>query len=111
LVADDDDEIRWLVATVLEAAGFAVEAAADGEEALERIRRGQPELVLLDIRMPLLDGWGVLRRLRGLPQRPAVIVLSAEHDCGRAMSEGADCLPKPFLIEQLLAACRKSLAA
>lgn len=112
LVVVDDDSVRRLLSRVLGASGYAVDAAGNGEEALERIHAGHPQLVVLDIMMPILDGWGVLRRLRGAPDRPPVIILSAVADCRRAILEGAaGCLPKPFSLKQLLDTCHRALAA
>lgn len=110
LVVDDDDTVRQLVSRILGASGYAVDAAGNGEDALERIRAGHPDLVVLDLMMPVLDGWGVLCRLRGMPDRPPVIILSAVEDCRRAMQEGAaGCLQKPVHLKQLLDACRRVL--
>lgn len=64
LIADDRASSRELLRTVLERAGYAVIEAADGEEALERARSVNPDLVLLDLQMPKLDGFGVLEQLR-----------------------------------------------
>jgi two-component system response regulator MprA len=112
LVVDDDDGVRQFLSRILAASGYAVDSARNGEEALERIRADHPDLVVLDITMPVLDGWGVLHRLRGLAERPRVIVLSAVADCRRAVQEGATgCLPKPFHLKQLLDACDRALTA
>jgi len=64
LVADDRPSSRELLRTVLERAGYSVIEAADGEEALERAQAAHPDLILLDLQMPKLDGYGVLERLR-----------------------------------------------
>lgn len=112
LIVDDDDSVRLIVSRILEMAGYAVEAAGNGEEALERIAARHPDLVVLDLTMPILDGWGVLRRLKEVPDRPPVIILSAVVDRIRAIHEGAaDCLSKPFHREQLLDACHRALGA
>jgi two-component system response regulator MprA len=112
LVVDDDNSVRQLLSRTLAASGYSVDSASNGEEALERIQAGHPDLVVLDLMMPVLDGWGVLRRLRGAPDPPRVIVLSAVGDCRRAIREGAaGCLPKPFRLKQLLEACHLALTA
>jgi CheY-like chemotaxis protein len=65
LIADDRPSSRELLRLVLERAGYAVIEAEDGEKALDRARAGNPDLVLLDLQMPVLDGYGVLAALRG----------------------------------------------
>jgi CheY-like chemotaxis protein len=64
LIADDRASSRELLRTVLERSGYAVIEAADGEAALEEAQNGHPDLILLDMQMPKLDGYGVLARLR-----------------------------------------------
>ncbi|MCS6861329.1 MAG: response regulator [Abditibacteriales bacterium] len=64
LVVDDEVTHLHLIATILRAEGFEVLTAEDGERALDIAKRNHPDLILLDIAMPLLDGWEVLRRLR-----------------------------------------------
>lgn len=64
LIADDRASSRELLRTVLERSGYEVTEAADGEEALARARQGNPDLILLDLQMPKLDGYGVLEELR-----------------------------------------------
>jgi len=65
LVADDKASSRELVRTVLEHCGYEVIEAADGAEALEMARLSEPDFILLDLQMPVLDGFGVIERLRG----------------------------------------------
>ncbi len=65
LVADDKASSRELVRTVLEHCGYEVIEASDGAEAVELARQTEPELILLDLQMPALDGFGVVRKLRG----------------------------------------------
>lgn len=65
LVADDRSSSRELLRTVLERAGYAVIEAGDGEEAVAQAQNGHPDLILLDLQMPKLDGYGVLAQLRG----------------------------------------------
>ncbi len=89
--------------------GYAVETAGDGATALERIRTARPDLLVLDLMMPVLDGWGVLRELRG-GAGPPVVLLSAAADPRRAIREGAAAsLVKPFAIEDLVATCSRVL--
>lgn len=115
LVADDDEDGRVLTAYVLQDAGFDVESAVDGQEALEKIRAHQPDLVVLDLMMPKIDGWTVLEQIRRGPDAPPVVVLTARVDydtLARGAREGAVAyLSKPFRFEDLIAICRKLLAA
>ncbi|KMO35079.1 histidine kinase [Methylobacterium variabile] len=79
LVVDDDTDMRHRLRTVLERNGWTVREAGDGHEALDEVRRGVPRLVLLDLTMPVMDGFSFLDRLRGLPgcADVPVVVLSA----------------------------------
>jgi two-component system, OmpR family, KDP operon response regulator KdpE len=108
-VVDDEVEIRRALKTGLSDHGFEVEAAATGEEALAAVALRRPDIVLLDLGLPGLDGFAVLTRLRE-HSRAAVIVLSVmadERDKVRALDLGADdYLVKPFGLEELLARIR-----
>lgn len=75
LVVDDDPDISVAVRMVLEAAGYQVETAADGEEGLERVRREVPDLVILDMLMPKMDGYGVVRALKEKPRWAAIPIV------------------------------------
>ena len=76
LVAEDDPASRELIREVLDGRGYEVIEACDGAEALEKIEQLTPDLVLLDIQMPVLDGYAVLRRVRESPRFAAVPVLA-----------------------------------
>src|SRR5579862_6081237 len=78
LVVDDSEELRTFVTALLEDAGFLVEQASDGVEALERARQRRPDLILLDVVMPRMDGLDLLLRLRSdlAPPIPPVILCS-----------------------------------
>jgi DNA-binding response OmpR family regulator len=104
LVVDDDESIREMLTDVLRAAGYSVRVASDGEVALAAVAAEQPALVLLDMRMPRVDGWEFARRLKERGARPPIIVMTAVRDARRAAAEiGADAyIPKPFEIDQLL---------
>jgi CheY-like chemotaxis protein len=65
LIVDDEDDIRHFLELVLRESGYDVYAAAGGEECLARAGQLRPDLILLDIMMPVIDGWEVLRRLKG----------------------------------------------
>jgi DNA-binding response OmpR family regulator len=112
LVCDDTPDILEMVQLILEAEGYEVATAARGQEVLDAVRRTAPDLVLLDLRMPGLDGFGVLRGFREMPGLPPpVVVLSAkgrDEDRRAALDAGAcGYLPKPFSVGQLLEAVRE----
>ena len=106
LVCDDDDDIRRLVCTLLERTGATVHQAADGREALREFHAWRPELVILDVSMPELDGWAVLERIRDLSDVP-VLMLTArgeELERVRGLQGGADdYVVKPFGKQELVA--------
>lgn len=108
LVVDDEPQVVWMLRFSLEAEGYQTISAADGRGALERIRRNRPKVVLLDIMMPVMDGWSVLEELRTLPveERPRVVVVSARasvRDREKAVELGADAfVAKPFNMDDLL---------
>jgi DNA-binding response OmpR family regulator len=107
LVVDDDQVIQQLLKVNLELEGYAVEVASDGEEALVLFGRFRPDLVLLDIMMPKLDGWEVARRLAGTTGGPPPIVLLSARAQESDVQKGNDLgvaayVTKPFDPIQLL---------
>lgn len=106
LVIDDEADIRGLVRTLLERAGKDVVEAADGREGLRKLHGARPDIVVLDVTMPELDGWQTLERIRDLSDVP-VLMLTAhgtELDKVRGLRAGADdYLAKPFGRQELLA--------
>lgn len=108
LVVDDEKAIRDLVTMRLEIAGFVTSAASDGLSALARIRDFKPHAMILDINMPMLDGFGLMARM-GKDQLSTIptLVLTARgqvEDVKRAITLGArDYLSKPFRDDHLLA--------
>ncbi len=116
LVVDDEPDIRLLLRHSLTAAGYQVRTAADGDEALAALAEHRVDLVLLDVMMPRLDGWEVLRRLQedpSLAQVPVVLVtaLSSERDRLRGVITGAvRTVTKPFRHDPLLEVVREALA-
>lgn len=112
LVVDDEPQVVWMLRFSLEAEGYETLSARDGASALEEIRQHRPSLVLLDIMMPVMDGWSVLEELQWLPmdERPRVVVLSARaslRDRAKAAELGADAfVAKPFGVEELLSVLR-----
>ncbi|HKS02334.1 MAG TPA: response regulator [Arthrobacter sp.] len=112
LVVDDDQHLLKALRITLQAHGYTVETAADGEEALLAASRNPPQLVVLDLGLPDMDGAAVLRELRRWSTAP-VLVLSARHgssDKVDALDAGADdYITKPFGLEELLARLRALL--
>src|SRR6266516_568434 len=106
LVVDDESDIRGLVQELLQRAGYDVIEAPDGNEGLKLFHAKKPDLVILDVQMPGLDGWGVLERVRELSDVP-VIMLTAnaeELDKVRGLRAGADdYVTKPFGRQEFLA--------
>jgi DNA-binding response OmpR family regulator len=109
LAADDDEDILALIAFRLERSGYSVILARDGEEALELARHERPDLAVLDVMMPKLDGFELTRRLRAddATSRMPVILLTAraqDADVQRGFDVGADdYLRKPFSPQELRA--------
>ncbi len=116
LVVDDDQALQEVLRDVLEAEGYTVVTADDGEQALRQWDEARPDLVLLDIRMPGMDGYEVCRRLRQWdPRRTTPIImltaLSAEADELRGLEVGADdYMTKPFNTRELTARMRTVLS-
>jgi two-component system, OmpR family, phosphate regulon response regulator PhoB len=115
LVADDDADIRTLVALRLRYAGYEVVEAEDGERALELVATEHPQLCVLDVTMPKIDGLEVTRRLRAnaeTEQLP-VILLTARaqsRDLSAGIAAGAnDYMPKPFRADDLIARVKAEL--
>jgi len=112
LVIDDEADIRQAVTLMLGRAGYEVIEAANGREGLRRFHAETPDLVLLDVAMPELDGWQTLDRLRDMSEVP-VLMLTArglESDRVRGLDAGADdYLVKPFSGQELLARIRAIL--
>ena len=106
LVVEDDDSIRDLVDLVLTSAGFEVLTASDGAAALQVVGAVHPDLVLLDMRMPVMDGWEFARRYRAGPEphAPIVVVTAARDAAQRAAEIDANgYLGKPFDMGELVA--------
>jgi len=106
LVVDDDDDIRGLLVALLTRAGITVRAAPDGREGLREFHAWRPDLVVLDVSMPEIDGWNVLDRIRDMSAVP-VLMLTARGDeleRVRGLQAGADdYVVKPFGKQELVA--------
>ena len=110
LVVDDDAPIRRMLERTLRAEGYDVAGAADGGEALAAVERSVPDLIILDVAMPGLDGLAVCRRLRARGLALPILLLTARDavtDRVEGLDAGADdYLVKPFAAEELLARVR-----
>ncbi len=106
LVVEDDRNIAELLQMYLEKEGYAVTIAADGGQGLAKFRAIQPDLVLLDVMMPVMDGWSVCKAIRNESQTP-VIMLTAKsetEDKVSGLKQGADdYITKPFEMKEVLA--------
>ncbi len=114
LIVDDDDNLRSFVRATLEVDGYTVREAASAEEGLERLEEEPPDLILLDVMMPQMDGWEMLRRVQerhGVGTIP-VIMFSGKVDesAGEATARGArGFIGKPFDPQQLIAQAKQIL--
>ena len=107
LIVDDEPALLKVLKLNVELEGYEASLASDGETAIRRIQSDQPDLVLLDIMMPLLDGWELLQKLRGLDLRkpPKVMVMTAKgaEDRAKGLRLGAhEYMTKPFDTEDLM---------
>ena len=113
LVVDDEPNIRELLATSLRFAGFDVHAAADGGAALRMAKQVQPDLLVLDVMLPDMDGFTVTRRLREKGQHVPVLFLTARDDTQDKITGltvgGDDYVTKPFSLEEVVARIRAIL--
>lgn len=111
LIVDDDPNIVGFVRLLLESEGYTVAAATNGKEALEQLKSFDPHVVLLDMVMPVMDGWEFARRLQdkdasfAKQKSPAVVVMSASVDARKTCAEigASGYLSKPFDLDHLLA--------
>lgn len=107
LIVDDEDNLRTMLAAALQHHGFAVSTASNGREALEQVASARPDLVVLDVMMPDIDGFEVCRRMRAERDRTPVLFLTARdgtEDKVRGLTLGGDdYLQKPFSLDELVA--------
>jgi two-component system KDP operon response regulator KdpE len=112
LVVDDEPQIRRALRTSLEAHGYEVRTAANGTEAIEAAADASPDLMLLDLGLPDIDGRSVIERIRGFSEVPVIVVSvrDLQADKVAALDAGADdYVTKPFAMEELLARLRATL--
>ena len=112
LVVDDDESIRQIVRLCLSDEGYCVQEAENGLSALSSVTQHAPGLILLDLRMPVMDGWEFVRRYRLMPGPHAPIVafvaaLNTSQECEGIDAAGV--LNKPFDLDDLVAAVRAQL--
>jgi CheY-like chemotaxis protein len=114
LVVDDDPTIREMLEMLLDSEGYEVSTACNGADALEVLPGLHPDVILLDMKMPVMDGWEFMDRYRTLPNATApVVVISAAQDTARRAAEvGAQgYVAKPFAIDDLLRVLEETAAA
>jgi two-component system, OmpR family, alkaline phosphatase synthesis response regulator PhoP len=115
LIVDDEPNIVLSLEFLMKREGFQAEVAADGEAALEAITRSKPDLVVLDVMLPRLDGFEVCRRIRADPDSRSVKVLmltakGRETEVARGLALGADAyVTKPFSTRDVVAQIRRLL--
>ena len=113
LVVDDDQDLAEMLGIVLNGAGIEVDLVSRGDEAIEAFRNNQPDLVLLDIMLPGLDGIEVCREIRKQSTRVPIVMLTAKsdtHDIVKGLEAGADdYMVKPFKPSELVARIRTRL--
>ena len=108
LVVDDDPSIREVVSDILGSEGYSVATASNGAEALEVVERTRPALVLLDMRMPVVNGWDFAREIKERGLRPCICIMvmtaarNARHWAEEINADGF--VAKPFELPDLLAA-------
>lgn len=107
LVIDDEEDIRGLVALMLETLGYAVDLAANGREGLAHAQQRRPDLILLDLKMPVMSGGEfAIEYRRSYPEQdrvPIVVMTAADHASRRSQEIGAnDFLAKPFSSDELM---------
>ena len=112
LVVDDDPDLREFLRLMVTSMGFDVTSAANGQEALDVMEGHDPDLIILDMKMPVMNGWEFCRALEGRDARPAIVVLTAAPDpAARAAEVHAEgWLGKPFEYADLEAIVRRFAA-
>src|SRR5271168_5526365 len=106
LVIEDEADIRQLLRTLLEREGFNVSESTEGRDGVRQFHQSHPDIVVLDVGLPDLDGWQVLERIRDMSDVPVLMLtaLGTERDKVRGLNAGADdYLTKPFSRVELLA--------
>lgn len=110
LVVDDDPDLLELISFVLEAEGFKTNAAADGVQALGAIEKQMPDLILLDMKMPIMNGWEFAAEFRRMFEvRAPIVVVTAAEDAGKRAEEigASGWISKPFDVAALVKVVRR----
>jgi CheY-like chemotaxis protein len=105
LVVDDDPEIRESLREVLLSAGHDVSTAANGKDALDHLHTRRPDVILLDLMMPVMNGWqfrDAQKRSRALADIPVIVISTAAAENRALLNDVAASLPKPFSVDMLL---------
>ena len=110
LIVDDDGAIRQLLKSVFEGEGFGVDEAVNGADAMNRLQDTEPDAILLDLMMPVMDGWTFLDKCRSLRGDIPVVVMSASHDFPQGPQVRAS-FRKPFDLDEVLRAVEGAIAA
>ena len=114
LIIDDQEDMRFLLGTIFEEDGYEVEVAEDGLKGLDLVRKQAPSLIVLDLKMPGLDGWKVIDQLKLLANPPPVLVVSGARDeinRGSLAPPVAGFLLKPFRVNEVLTMAERALEA
>jgi two-component system, chemotaxis family, chemotaxis protein CheY len=113
LIVDDDPSIRQVVQEILDLEGYQTAVAEDGAQALSVLMTYPARLILLDMRMPVMDGWTFVRRLRDQGNTTPIVVMTAASDASSwaAEVEAAGVLPKPFELDEILTTVERHFAA
>jgi two-component system chemotaxis response regulator CheY len=113
LVVDDEADIRATVAAMLQIEGYDVAEAANGADALAVVESRPPDLILLDMRMPVLDGWGFASEMRKRGHRIPIVVMTAARDAARWAGEitASAFVAKPFGLDDLISAVESARPA
>lgn len=114
LIVDDDARIRALMARLLETSGYSAVEAADGKEALAKMRQRRPCVILLDLQMPIMDGWEFRRQQLADPELadvPVICVTGFYDSSDLFRSSGVKCFTKPVQLSTLLHAIRETCEA
>ena len=110
LLVDDEERILNFIKIKLKASGYGVATANNGQEGLSLVESQKPDLILLDILMPIMDGFEMLKRLRAFSTVPVIVISAHTSTMGKALELGAnDCIMKPFSPDELLNRIRNLL--
>jgi len=113
LIIDDEPHIIKVIKSRLEINDYEVITASDGEEGMEKVKTDSPDLIVLDMLMPKMDGYTFVRELKNTGKKIPVIVLTAKHEVEGTFIEGEvkECILKPFQPDDLLNKINKHLKA